>query len=1016
MTSAITSPELALLRSEGQFAELYLAIYKPPVVWQAQINQMFGAVGTSLDSVNQIIFNNSSGTAGHVIAGMTLYVGTTAGAWDVGIIRVRRRPDSEAGIDVANTKIYVGETSEIQFANYQYLTVVDEFNLWAKHVRMVGTSVYMDYDFQYVDQHSKPQPLVNIGPNPVLWLTDTTVTYSPDASNSWVLPGYHNTTTITAYLWDAPGSSALTGNTTATPTITYNAAGVYRIACKVTTSDGAFHTGYRYVFVYSAASMPITDFQLTNLTGDAQSGGWNFDVTLYDQAALSDVRERALVILFAKTYYNGTEQYFGPVSGCENIIAEGYIEPASVIDNPEQGSCSFHVQSPAYFLKNIDGFPSGLEQYKSSGSKYLSVAGDGLNWLTFLSLTVDECVWHFLHWRSTATLMMDIFPTGDTRTMEAINPPAGNLWQQLDQMCNKTILAAPLVNRFGQLIMAIDAQYTPLNDRTAIPVVMDVTQPDWTGDVEITVSPFPACSMLDISGISFAGNYYLSGTTHLEDTASPLFSRSPGNVYKYMGSSQPIDNLLFVDQDQANYLCGLIMGQLNNDTPTVSISLAGINLMCDITPPQYVTMSISTGDTPRAINWTGKKLLPRRFTVSYNGGTGYFAITIECEGETFPENAITILHPIVAPPTPPDGGGGGGGGGPIGGDFPPFPPPVVIFPPNPPPPLLDCINDQYAAGNGAFGMFPDRYNLDADNTSAIIWYPCAVRMGSANSPTVINMIGSMFNSTDNGATWEENETDAAVQLSIDAIDTTGSVLIPSTLEQDYQNFRAGFAPTAGTDVDGFKITLNPDGGSLGTESSFTVAGGYECVKSGVPGSTFGSISYNGGVFTCTSPDPTHDYDFELWAAMELQYTGASLPYGNIRITLTNTSGSCTDVWSDLAGYHFSTMQNDWNGDGTHPVWGYSSTGDGPFTLGTQIQFTGIGGGFTPSTSESRYLYIRFGFRRILTLCTFRIDSIDWVTDGGTIIAANLWPGEGYIPITLKFAIQSINISNICSHS
>ena len=37
MTRAITSPELALLRSEGQWSELYMAVLKPNTVYTARL-------------------------------------------------------------------------------------------------------------------------------------------------------------------------------------------------------------------------------------------------------------------------------------------------------------------------------------------------------------------------------------------------------------------------------------------------------------------------------------------------------------------------------------------------------------------------------------------------------------------------------------------------------------------------------------------------------------------------------------------------------------------------------------------------------------------------------------------------------------------------------------------------------------------------------------------------------------------------------------------------------------------
>ena len=47
---AMTSPELSLIRSDGQFSNLYLAILKPATVYTALVNQTF----TTQDMIAQV--------------------------------------------------------------------------------------------------------------------------------------------------------------------------------------------------------------------------------------------------------------------------------------------------------------------------------------------------------------------------------------------------------------------------------------------------------------------------------------------------------------------------------------------------------------------------------------------------------------------------------------------------------------------------------------------------------------------------------------------------------------------------------------------------------------------------------------------------------------------------------------------------------------------------------------------------------------------------------------------------
>src|SRR4026208_1012857 len=125
MARPLTSPELTLLRSDGQWSKLYLAVLKPNTIYTARL----AAVPGSTDLVYEITFTSGSGTLGDVKPGMTLYVGTIAGAYDLGMSRIRKNPISGT--------FYIGLTSAIDWQSSCYLTVVDEFDWDAKHALLV---------------------------------------------------------------------------------------------------------------------------------------------------------------------------------------------------------------------------------------------------------------------------------------------------------------------------------------------------------------------------------------------------------------------------------------------------------------------------------------------------------------------------------------------------------------------------------------------------------------------------------------------------------------------------------------------------------------------------------------------------------------------------------------------------------------------------------------------------------------------------------------------------------------
>ncbi len=603
MARAATANELALLRTPGQWSELYLAIHSPDIVFQARVLQSFSA----WDSVVAVpYYGVSYGAYGSILPGMTLCVGSTAGACDKGQARIRKAADA--------TNLYIGETSEVAFTQGDYLTVLDEFGLWPKHwVVEDDATILMDEEIAYTDQHASPDPVPVLGPAAaVLWLTGATVQFQPTASDSWALGS-----TISSYAWSAPGASATANLNTATPTITYNKTGAFRVSCTVTAANGKTTTGHRVVFVFSKDAPPITQFKLdSDVSGDLERGGWRFSVTMFGEALLDNVRDRAMVVLFARDHYGSVEQSIGPVAGYENVIAVGWIAGETILQSPVEPRVTFTVEGPAANFKAMTGFQTGLEDTSSAPT----------TWAEFQSLTVDKALWHFLHWRTTATTMMDVRLTGNTFLAPALEAPQGSLWEQLQALAYDTILARPFVDRYGRLEIGIDPQVVPSISRD-YPVVQTLEWTDWMDRVEVERAPTPVADMVDLSGISYDGT-----------TTTPLISRSPGHIFKRFGRVETRERLLLDDQDQANLLAGLILGSLNNLYPRLSFKLAANNRLIDIAPGQYCQVDFASEDTLRGFVCSGLRMLPTMVSFVHDPETGFPAIPdgLELFGEERP--------------------------------------------------------------------------------------------------------------------------------------------------------------------------------------------------------------------------------------------------------------------------------------------------------------------------------------------------------------------------------------------
>lgn len=622
---AATSPELALLRADNQSARVFLTIHNPTVIYRATL----AAVPASTDSVASITYTAVSGTLANVLMDMTLLVGSAAGLSDYGIARIRKDGTTTPGT------FYIGETSEVNWQSNCYLTIVDEFCLWPRHVKIDtdGVTPLMDFDVAYTNQNiaagEVPTPVM--GPHQVAWLRGTTVSITPDGSASWVTGG-----TITSYSWYAPGSVSSSGMTTATPMITYNAAGVYRIALTVAGNNSISFTGYRYVFVITESVGVTTQFTLDSCSGDYSQGGWSFRVMLYDEATLALVRDRALVMLHAVDYYGNTQSSVGYVAGSENVICIGYIAGESITWGTEDkwGTVAFDVQGPQYWFGKMTAFPSGVKDVSDSTMPN--------KWTKFSGLTLFDAWYHFMRWRTTATRMMDVYENTEHRRHKRLEAPGGeNIWAQLVEIAHRSMLADPCCDRYGRIWLQVNQQFVA--DRSGIPVIMAITSADWYDQINLERVIVDPAATIDLSGVVWDGV-----------NVTPIFSLAPGHVFKHYGDVEVVDRLQLENtgsQAATNTLAGLYSAWKNNPYPHIDIKFASNHRLFDIAPYQHLTLAITAADTPRGLT-ESLTLIPRSISYEFDNAVGVMLTSGTFEAEVTAALAVTGDTPPTAPAPP----------------------------------------------------------------------------------------------------------------------------------------------------------------------------------------------------------------------------------------------------------------------------------------------------------------------------------------------------------------------------
>lgn len=625
IAGVLTANELALLRTRPQRTQLYLAIPDYHTIYTARTN---GAPATN-DNIISVAFDGGIGTLTNVKIGMTLFVGSSTGAWDIGIARIR---DDSLDLGGGTGTFFIGITSEIDWADDLYLTVIDDYGLWPKHPYVSATAVYMDYGIAYTNQNVYGDPVPIMGTHAVVELVGGTATVHFDASDSYNCIG---TPDHYDYEWYVDNVFLAA---TATVDIAFASVGTYTIRLEVT-ADYAIGSpviektsvAVRYVIVHDRANSLNASFALDGCEGDFDSGGWSYRVTMNAKASEAYVRDRTLCLLVARDWYGDTEQSIGPLDGRENIICVGWVDGESLRRSNDKSMVSFEVQGPAFWLGVQEGFPTGIDDTLAAPT----------DWSHIQALDPRKGLFSFLHWRTTSTAVMDCWITADNHRLATTYTPAGTLLEQLRAIAEK-VNAKTVCDRYGRLFCEIDTQFIVPASRT-FPVVQTLSDRDWRDEITIERRTVSAAGKIDLSGVHWGGTVPAS---------SSIFSLSPGHISKHHGNALVKDRFALDDQAEANTLAGLWLGYLNNEYPNIDTPMSSNYRAVDIAPRMFVQMNLAAGDTPRGIIWTNKKLIPRRVSFGYDAREALLLTDVTFEAEAFPSDAI-VGDPPIEPPDPP---------------------------------------------------------------------------------------------------------------------------------------------------------------------------------------------------------------------------------------------------------------------------------------------------------------------------------------------------------------------------
>jgi len=581
------SSDVEKLQTRPHNTKLWLSIYQPKTVFAGQINKTSAAKGDRV-----LTYDNPSGDYTKIKDGMTMFVGLTANSADKGKIRTR---SSTSGT------ITVAENSHISWADNDYITVVDFFEINAVYPRIIqdpsddeSTLWYKDYDIVYTNQNSVLGSFVCMGSHFAGFLDD--------AGDCWIYFTSSGTSSLVggtlSYFWDFSSGTPTSSSGTVSDTpgwVNYKIPGHYTTELVVSGSVGGVDKSYRHISIYDrpekGGNNPILNWELSDLSGDRESGGYTATIRILQNVPQTYVRDGALVVIFADDWYNYEKVSIGGNQPTrENIVFSGYILNGSIRYNYQYSAIEFEVGSPTIVMQQSECFSVSITDcagnpqtyYNSHQSEFPSP------WTLVEDLGVQRGIYHYLKWHSTVNKCCDIRYYTDDRAIYAQDFDRASLYDAVNSLISGALLGRCVSDRQGTIWFEREIYVVPDSYSTGTSYYL--TKRDWMDEPAIEERQTDEISYIEIGGVAY--------TQSVEDS-TPLLAAFPGTAPGYRGGVERIQGLALLDQNELNTIGGYLYKYRNVRYPDISLKLSGNYRNADIAPQEKWHMLVNSTDTVR---------------------------------------------------------------------------------------------------------------------------------------------------------------------------------------------------------------------------------------------------------------------------------------------------------------------------------------------------------------------------------------------------------------------------------
>ena len=629
---------------------LRVYLHSPKVAMVAKVDMHgFHAVYPQ-DEIDFMSVSVGSHTA--IQPGMTVLYGSAPGRDDRGRNRIRyidptnpsfRTQVGRFSRGIGDGEVDIGNDTEESWVYEDiYMTVLEDYRVWAKIPHFLGGVIWKDSDINAFGTVDKPPPVANGGPGVAGDINPATgfLTVTFNGSNSWA---FSMTATppnvgVDAFLWEV-GDGIVVGGTTTSSSLTVN-----------------FPRGFRYVYLtvtggdhgkQHSCSVPVF----------ARDPSWASDPTISEYHVINHTQtlvgqEIALEFftpLPRDQYPDGTlmmmwdDNIAYDPAGRLHMQFVGWHQQDEVNMRADETATLHSTQMIFYDvcrrLESLPGFSQVVEHNPAP-----------TQWTQTKFPVVLYYFWYLLYWHSTALEVADLLLEVQLLNFfkfVVLGSDRQNLYAQVNSLAQMITPDHRLCcSRQGQMRLPVDPMIQNKNDRlySAAYVWDTLDDTDWQ-EIRYTYRRAPRVQQIRAVALLSSDQYVVVDGLN---TIAVIASLAPGGAHGQGEQYLETDQRIAGDQFQLNISEGNRYARLNSRYGRFAIVLPfeRMNTNLDLSLPRWVNVTITGANHPErevAVSFSNQPGIVYEMSITYDYQEQGLVrtVTLQWEMETYGPPAQT---------------------------------------------------------------------------------------------------------------------------------------------------------------------------------------------------------------------------------------------------------------------------------------------------------------------------------------------------------------------------------------